>query len=360
MKILEKIQDTIAEVNRRASVKIDTIVPANSLTVAPHDDGVTLNYGEEQVEILERAHNQLASITKIPANYYQRLQDDDNFMLAGNVNHWLRQSDRSHMVRVLDGQARALMSDMYLRIDNEVIARHALPEVLKQGDSVYPLQSMVTDDRMSLKFLHQDLKAEIDDKGTIRPGIVISNSETGQGRFNVQSFFFRDFCENGCIFGRADIDLAISQVHRGARLPVGMLSQETLGYMSQTIASQTADMIRYIFSSEGFGHMVSRLKAIADSARVAPVHAIDMVKVLGQDFQLSQQERQGALDSLLSDGDFTQWGVVNAITKQANTADNDDRINHLENAGAKLIDFNQVQWDRIVNRVNAMPVQIAA
>ena len=353
---------TLSELDRRSTNKQDVIVPASQLILRPNleRDTVTLTMGGEGAPILDRAHNQLASITKIPANYYERLKDSDAGMLAGNVNHWLRNSDKSHMVRMLDGKARAIMSDMYLRIDNEVIARHSIPEVMKQGDAVYPLQSMITDDRLSMKFLHQDLKADIDGKGTIRPGIIITNSETGQGRFNVQSFFFRDFCENGCVFGMTELDIGIKQVHRGARLPVGMLSQETLGYMSQSIASQTADIIRYVFSPEGFGVMVDKLKATTDGPQVNPVHAGDLIKVLGQDYQLSQGERQGALESLLADGDFTQWGALNAITKQANTAENNDRITQLETAGSKIIDINQTQWERIINRVNAMPVTVAA
>ena len=358
----QNLETTLMEVKRRATEKKDVIVPANMLTMRPdaETNSVSLTMGGDGLEVLERAHNQLASITKIPANYYDRLKDSNAGMLAGNVNHWLHQSDKSHMIRTLDGKARAIMSDMYLRIDNEVIAAHAIPEILKHGKDVYPLQTMMTDDRLSMKFLHQNLEANIDGKGVIRPAIIITNSETGQGRFNVQAYFYRDFCTNGCIFGMTQTDIEIKQVHRGARLPAGMLSQETLGHMSNTIASQTADIIRYVFSPEGFGVMTDKLKATTEGATVAPVHAGDLIKVLGQDYQLSQGERQGALDSLLTDGDFSQWGVLNAITKQANTVKNNDRIHTLETAGAKIIDINQAQWDRIINRVNAMPVKVNA
>ncbi len=359
MKEINKIENTLSELDRRSGSKQDVVVPASQLTMRPSETGVMLSMGGEGAGVLDRAHNQMASITKIPANYYGRLRASDPFMLAGNVNHWLHQSDKSHMVRLLDGNARAVMSDMYLRIDNEVIARHALPEVLKRSESVYPLQSMITDDRISMKFLHQDLSANIDGNGVIRPAIIITNSETGQGRFNVQSFFYRDFCKNGCIFGTTELDVGIKQVHRGARLPAGMLSQETLGYMSQTIAAQTKDIINYVFSEAGFSHMVDKLKATTDSERVAPAHAGDLIKVLGQDFQLSHTEREGALTDLLNDGDFSQWGVLNSITKQANVSENNDRIHTLESTGAKIIDIDRANWTRLVNRVNAMPVRVA-
>ena len=355
----EEVANNVLSANKK-----DIIVPSHKLRMLPpeNDTGAPLlTMGGNGARLTDTAHKQMATYTGIPNNYYQKLKESSGLMLAGNVNYWLENMpvNKDRMVRMLNGDIRALLSSSYMAIDNDLVIKHALPEVQKIGSDLYPIQAYATDDYMSLKFVHTSLKGSIDGKGEVSPGISITNSETGNGRFNVQGFFFDSFCTNGCIWNLQNIDLQIKQVHRGSRLQQGVVSRETVGHIAAGYASATADIIRYLFSDTGFNNMLDTLRETREGEEVKPVHAADMVKHVGQQYQLTEEERAGMLESLMERNDFTRWGVLSAVTEQANTTDNNDRIMHLENVGARIIDLQREQWNRIVNRVNSTPIKVA-
>jgi hypothetical protein len=361
MKDLLSIQDLAAELQSRVDRKIDIVAPAKDLTVMPPvSDGITelmLNVGmKARGPINATAHRHLGQVTKIDKRYYDRMlaEPDGGLLLAGNVNHWLHQSNASHMVRTLDGQARAVLSDKYKRIDNEVIAQATLP-ALFNDPSIVPLQNVLTEDRMSMKFLNPGITISAPDgKGKLHPGIVISNSEVGGGRFKVEGFFYRDYCTNGCVFGKVDSGMSYGRTHIGSRLDAGILSASTVQKEQELMADVTRDIVGYVFSHEGCSEIERSLAETYEGERIDPVQAFNAVRVLGQDYGLLEQEREGVLRNLIEDGDFSRWGMLNAVTKVANTVEDNSRIHQLEHVGGKLIDLSQNQWTRVVNNINAM------
>ena len=64
------------------------------------------------------AHQQIASRLGIPIKYYQRMQAEAPALLDENVNNLLEQTPAKRMVRVMDGNVRAFLSDLYRRLDN--------------------------------------------------------------------------------------------------------------------------------------------------------------------------------------------------------------------------------------------------
>lgn len=364
MKDLLDIQSLAAELQSRVDRKVDIVAPATDISIVPvsegwtHDQPIIRMGGDTTNGINETAHRQISAVTKIDKRYYDRMlnEPDGGQLLAMNANHWFKQSGRSHMVRTLDGTARALLSDSYKRIDNEVIAQATLPALMKTPGMV-PLQNVLTEDRMSMKFINPDLSiAAPDGKGELHPGVTISNSEVGGGRFKVEGFFFRTFCYNGCTFGRVDSDMSYGRTHLGGKLAAGILSAETVMAEQELMTNVTGDIIKYVFSNDGLAEMEAGLRATYEGTRIEAVSTANAVKVLGQDYGLTEDERKAALGNLLEDGDFSRWGVINAVTKVANTVENNSRIHHLEHTGAKIIDLNQSQWERVVANVNAMPV----
>ena len=57
------------------------------------------------------AHRQIAARLEIPAKYYDRMRTEAPQMLAKNVNHWLHAQPETRMIRTLDGNVRAFLSD---------------------------------------------------------------------------------------------------------------------------------------------------------------------------------------------------------------------------------------------------------
>jgi len=61
--------------------------------------------------LTEWAHTQLAEKTGIPVKYYQRMKEEGHLeLLVENVNTWLSHNDSDVLVRVLDGNVRAILS----------------------------------------------------------------------------------------------------------------------------------------------------------------------------------------------------------------------------------------------------------
>lgn len=99
----------------------------------------SLSHGEADMYfgMGENAHRQIGAYTGIPASYYDKLMTSPQ-LLAENVNHWLKDkavqaqlNPERRMIRTLDGNVRAFLSDRYRRIDNEMVAEAVLPVIGK-------------------------------------------------------------------------------------------------------------------------------------------------------------------------------------------------------------------------------------
>ena len=67
---------------------------------------------------------------------YQRMRDQAPELLAANVNEWFQQKPERRMVRTLDGQMRAFLSDRYRRLDNFDLALAVLPVLKEMGEGL--------------------------------------------------------------------------------------------------------------------------------------------------------------------------------------------------------------------------------
>ena len=106
------------------------------------------------------------------------------------------------------------------------------------------------------------------------------------------------------------------------------------------------------------GVMGSVLKVKLKSAPVDGAANRQLIELLSKEHGLVQTEQDEVLKNLIEDRDYTRWGVVNAVTKVANSeAVSYDRASDLESLGGKLIDITNANWKRIAE---AVPVAVAA
>jgi hypothetical protein len=73
------------------------------------------------------ARRQLADKLKIPYAYFERMRTEQPVLLDRNVNTWLQSDDDRRMIRTLDGNVRAVLSERYRRLDNFDLAESVLP-----------------------------------------------------------------------------------------------------------------------------------------------------------------------------------------------------------------------------------------
>ena len=128
------LEQLAAEITRQQSAKEDYVVNTGNLRLESYGPDLTLRVldsdGADRIEPLEIgdiAHRQIGTHLSIPAKYYERMRSEDPGLLAHNVNTWLERTPAQRMIRVLDGKARAYLSNRYLRMDNYSIASAAHP-----------------------------------------------------------------------------------------------------------------------------------------------------------------------------------------------------------------------------------------
>src|SRR5919106_4673680 len=122
MKTGKAIVELAQELKRRAESKADFVADTTAMMVTAFEPNKALlsidGINRDPMTITPHAHRQLSTRLSIPAAYYDRMLTEAPMLWSGNVNHWLTATPERRMVRSLDGQARAFLSDRYRRLDN--------------------------------------------------------------------------------------------------------------------------------------------------------------------------------------------------------------------------------------------------
>ena len=232
MKAGRTIEAMLQELARQSAAKEDYLVNTSCLVMETDGSVPTLRMaGREEVQlsplgIRPTAHQQIGTYLGIPAKYYGKMLAEDTELLAYNVNRWFQRNPEQRMLRTIDGHARAFLSNRYRRIENLDIARFTLPR-LAELDGARVESCEVTEDRMYIKVVNPRLQAEVVPGDVVQAGVIISNSETGQGAVWVKPLVYRLVCSNGMVVD--DAKLGRYHVGRAAdsEEDVSIFSEET-------------------------------------------------------------------------------------------------------------------------------------
>lgn len=353
------------------------MVPAEDL-----EDGVALvllKEGATELErftITENCHRQIAGRLQIPWKYYDRLLKDHKDLVISQVNALFEREPQTRLLRTLDGKARAFLSDRYRTIDNDEVIEQVLPPIVKGDVPSKLLSSNVTENNMFIKVLftgdnlamdignapqgrlpadvpgHTWLGREGSDTGRdiVRPGCIIRNSETGHGTLRIDGFFWRAFCDNGCVFGTEEV-FNFKRTHLGGKLVTEdggfeIFSDETKRKQNEVIIAEITDAMSALTTETNVQKMADKLRTLKQGEQVKDAFAA--VDQLAKEVDIRDGEKQDIITNLLSDGDFSRWGMLNAVTKVANTEAVDyERACDLENIGGQIIDMQMRQWNRV-------------
>ncbi len=387
------IEELLTEVQRQSDAKQDYVASTeNDVRMVPMSDypngvAVVLQKGRksevdlpepyvyepgykgpvlERLEVTDHAHQQIAGRLQIPWKFYHRMLNDHKDIVIDAVNKLFEREPGTRLLRTMDNKLRAFLSNRYKRIDNDQVLGAALPEIVKGDLETTLLSSQVTDRNLYLKvlFTGEEMKQQVgitrDGKPDIvKPGFCLKNSEIGTGAMSISAFFFRDFCYNGCVFGMTDA-FQYKRAHLGGALIEGtafeVMSDKSKKLEDEVILSQVTDVMHAIATPEFVNQMGDKLRELRSGQTIEnPVPAIEL---LAKEHGLVQTEQDQVLQNLIEDRDYSRWGVVNAVTKVANSEVVDyDRASDLESLGGKLIDITNANWKRIAE---AVPVAVAA
>ncbi|MGE5551543.1 MAG: DUF932 domain-containing protein [Bacteroidota bacterium] len=354
MKEGRSLVDLARELERQLETKKDYVAPTNLMEIAPtpqamQNDGeltFTLTMGrDDQAQTLpltRLAEGQIREFANVPAQYYGRLKNASPIMAANELNFWLNRQNTPRLVRTLDGNVRAFLSDRYRTIDNYDLAEVALP-VLLEDKQMQVVSAEVTDRHLYIKVTTERLSFEVKKGDVVQAGISISNSEVGLGAVCVEPLLYRLVCLNGAVIN----DRAMRKFHLGRRAE-GMDSlyelfrDETRKATDKAFMMQVQDVIRSAFDEVEFGKLRGTVVDASTRRIEAPVETV-LDRVVER-FSMREHERGGLLRRLIEGGDLSQWGLANAVTNLANTADDYERATDLERVGGEIITLPASQW----------------
>jgi hypothetical protein len=374
------------ELDRIRAVSEDYVVPAHNIQFSVVDDRVVadvkLSDGNfvppVRFEISRTAHQGLAAKFNVGQKYASRMRlHPAADLLAHNLNYWCSRDSRRFLVRTLDGTLRALLSDQYRIVDSSLLCYTTMDEIHKVNGSVigldftenaFRLRGIVPDwqeriDRQ--KVLVRDVAGGMFDGGSdsggikyspvdahvrengghvnkamrelgyqddlITPGIVVSNSETGHGRVLVEATVFRVYCRNTAIFGER-----IARAHIGPKHSLhGILSRETVDAENQALWGSIRDVIKTTFDRDQFKTLVQQF-GTADSLKLAnPTAAVEKVV---DTYDLADDVKNRIFNELISAGDATVFGLIQAVTATARDFESPDAAIALERIGGELLE----------------------
>lgn len=338
------LQALAAEIVRRAEVKKDYVADTRELLFKSNGKSILAVAGQGEFQVNEVAHNQIAGALDIPAKFYNHLRVKHPEMLDYNVNELFKRQPVRRLVRTLDGESRAFLSDRYRMLDNEDVAQSILPIVFEQEMKVASCD--VTPSKMYIKALFPKIAAEVVKGDVVQAGLVISNSEVGLGAFSVQPLIFRLVCTNGMI----SADHSMRRHHVGAKLGGGdeafqFFRDETIQADDRAFMLKCQDIVRACLTEAKFLQIVDRMRdATGQRLQGDPVKSVEVVQ---KRFALNEGEKNSVLRNLIEGGDLSRYGMMNAVTATAKDVDDYDRATELERVGGKVIELAPSEWSEI-------------
>ena len=328
------IQQMAQELLRQSKAKQDYLVNTGSLSLSVTSDAPQLRVTENgldkitPLDIRQTAHRQLGTYLGIPQKYYE-----------------LR------TLRTIDGCARAFLSNRYRRIDNLDIASVTLPVIGELPEARF-VSTQITDDFMYIKVVNPRLQADVVPGDVVQAGVIISNSETGLGSVTIQPLIYRLVCSNGMVIN--DAKTRRNHVGRAATSDedFSIYSNETLLADDHAFVLKIKDTVRTAISEARFAQVVSRMResteAMLDTKQLPAI-----VKLASSSFGITEDESNGVLEHLITGGDFSLYGLANAVTRFSQDVESYDRATKLEEIGYSVMTMSPALF-RQMNRTELL------
>lgn len=335
------LAELAVEIERQAESKRDVVVPFAGITITPDARMSIAGAAGGEVGITDIAHGHLSEQAKIDRGYYRDLQASDPELLSINLNRRLsRQPSVRRMVRMMDGNARAVLSPSYRPLDNFDLLKAVLPVLRDRGNLEY-VSGEVTERRMYLKLIAKDLTGEVKAGDVIRSGLLLSNSEVGAGRILAAPFSERLVCTNGA----THMNLASKKNHIGRMFEEfegndaqEFISDDTRRKADEAFFSGFRDIVAGILSAETFEKIVGGMREAIEDRPEPGVKVEELIEAVAVNFGLTVEERSGVLTNLLDANDgLSRFSIANAVTRTAQDADTYDRASELEQLGGDLM-----------------------
>jgi hypothetical protein len=359
------LNDLATELERQSKSKQDFKAPLLKMDIVPH-----LQHIEDVVEnpqatydlkfkldgigefhMTSHFHDQIGQFTGIPSKYYDRMLVESPDLLAKNLNHWLvgiRDSKTgaspTKLVRTLDKQARAFLSNRYRTIDNWDVAEVAIPTLLKHECEV--VSSNVDYNRMFIKAVTPKITIKVKKGDVVQCGLVVSNSEVGQGAVKVEFLLYRLACLNGMIIPDSGLRrFHIGRISEELDAAAEVFRDETRQADDKAFMMKFVDVINAGFDQTKFDVIANTILESDQREMIAPPDQV--VEEVVSQWHLKEEDKSSILSHLIKGGSITQWGLANAVTATANDQVVYDKATSLERIGGEIMMLPPKEWKNL-------------
>ena len=352
---INSLEALLEEVKRRAQAKQDVVAPSTALeAVVDHDTVKLAVKGLDAAPINNVAHRQIQGHLRIPADYYDRMLQDDPELLVTNINTWLHKNKDKRLVRRLFGHTRAFLSDKFRPLENEDLAAAVIRPLLDADADV--MSAQITDTRLYIKAVDKKVTRELAKTGAkfgdgghtivrvASPAITISNSEVGHGAVSVLGGVYDSFCSNLATFK----ERSTRKYHTGARHELAddesyaLLSDETRRITDEALWRQVGDIVRAAFDRARFDALVDKVEGTMED-KVEDV--VQTVSFASKKFSFTATEEKLVLNEMIKAGDLSRFGLYNAVTAASAKVEDYDRATELERVGGQIIELPKSEWE---------------
>jgi hypothetical protein len=340
MKTAMNIGELVTEVRRQAETRRDFVAASRLVTMTEDAQALTgFNHGAHALNDL--AHGQLAEEIGFGRKLYDTLGAAHPDLLAHNVNTLMsrRPAADKRLIRTLDNRVRAVLSNRYRCIDNLGLIEQLLPVLMARPD-LSLASADITERRLYIKVVSDELMGEVRAGETFRAGLLIQNSEVGAGAWVIAPFTEVLACTNGATY--TALGQRQAHVHRGYE---GGEGGDTFELLSDE-ARQADDRAFFLKARDIIAANLApaMLTTLGDKLREAAGEKIEgnvaeVVELTAARYNLTDGEREATLQNLITrpgGTDLTRWGIANAITRTAQDAATYDRASELEALGGHL------------------------
>lgn len=289
---------------------------------------------------------QALSHYKIPREYAERIRETYPVLYADMLNTPMRAEPARRMVRTLDGNARAFLSDRFRPLDNADLANAVLPRLMDLPD-IRIESTEFTERRFYLKAVYPRIQADVKVGDPVQIGLLVSNSEVGSGSLQVLPLVYRLVCKNGMV----------SQDYGQRRYHVGKRAQEeesayelytdnTKRLEDAAFFAKVQDTVSGVLTQDVLGKLVQRMRD-ATEQKIESKDLPAVVEVTAKQFGYTETTKHGILAHLIQGGDLTRYGLMNAVTRQSQDEQDYEQATRMEQDGARIIELPQSDWRAI-------------
>ena len=300
---------------------------------------VAVDDGFEVFPINDWATGQMCSKLGIPKGYYDKCPAH---LRSQNVAHWVSTDrfmgksafvrlkkqtkyapeldkfgnnvldDRGNPVMKADGieeRCRGILTDKYSTLQNARMVEMVHDALWKEYREDVKIDQFWDDDlSFHMRVLFPNLKDHVRTaEDQMIGGLHFGNSEVGFRRVTVDLLVWRQVCSNGLI-GLRSGESWFSEKHMGK-------SEVDLRHAILNVVRESADQVRSMFGN---------LKDLASSDAIPEKDLDQAIEVVGKG--LKKDFLEIVKTEVVREGDFTQYGLLNAFTASARTLRGDDRL----------------------------------